>query len=283
MALRPVTQVRYLLRLGYVLGGIFVATFALYPWLAACVLLRYQSGQRLIPKVFHRIMSALLGMNVVVKGSPSSSRPLLLVSNHTSWLDIIVITACLPAVFVAKQEVASWPFFGWLAQLQRSIFVNREKRHEVHKAIGRIADVLLAGEVIAFFPEGTSTDGSDVLPFRSALIGAVHETLRRATNLPSLAIQPVAIAYLGPNRKLVVWSREDETPFFKHLLQVAGLRRIDILVTWGELTTACLSSDRKQLTKQLEQSVRQMVGEANASNGVPRLGSDAGAARTDNS
>jgi lyso-ornithine lipid O-acyltransferase len=175
-----------------------------------------------------------------------------------------VITSALPVVFVAKQEVASWPFFGWLAQLQRSIFVNREKRHEVHTAIGRITDALLADDVIVLFPEGTSTDGTVVLPFRSALVGAVHETMRRAANLPTLAIQPLAIAYLGPHRNLAVWAREDETPFFKHLLQVAALRRIDILLTWGEPTEACPRSDRKALTKQLEHDVRRMVTEANA-------------------
>src|SRR5215813_13821146 len=161
------------LRVAYVLCGIFVTTFVLYPFLAASSLLNYRHGQRVIPNVYHRFMRGLLGLKISVKGSPSLHRPLCLVANHTSWLDIIVITSSLPVVFVAKQEVASWPFFGWLAQLQRSIFVNRDKRHQVHQAIDRIADALVAGEIICIFPEGTSTDGTSVVPFRSALIGAV--------------------------------------------------------------------------------------------------------------
>jgi lyso-ornithine lipid O-acyltransferase len=262
--------VLHVLRLVYVLSGIFVVTFALYPWLATCSMLRYQRGQQLVPQVFHRTMSGLLGLNVVVRGSPSLLRPLFLASNHTSWLDTIVITSFLPVVFVAKQEVSSWPFFGWLAQLQRSIFVNRDKRHEVLKAIGRIADALLSGEVVALFPEGTSTDGADVSPFRSALVGAVHETLRRAADLSALTIQPLAITYVGANGKLAVWAREDATPFFPHLLQVAALRQIDVLLMWGEPMTADPNSDRKELTRQLEGAVRRLVLEAHASNEFAR-------------
>jgi lyso-ornithine lipid O-acyltransferase len=270
MTFRPIRRAFYLLRVAYVLGGIFVVTFALYPWLAACFLLRYRRGQRLIPKAYHRIMRGLLGLNIAVKGSPSLCRPLCVVANHTSWLDIIVISSFLPVVFVAKQEVASWPFFGWLAQLQRSIFVNRHRRHAVLQTIDRIADAFLAGEVIGVFPEGTSTDGMDVVPFRSALIGAVHEALRREQRLLAIFVQPVSVTYVGPNRRSAVWALEDEIPFFPHLLQVAGLRRIDVALTWGEPVPADMSSDRKELAKGLEQTVRRMVAEAHQSEALPR-------------
>jgi 1-acyl-sn-glycerol-3-phosphate acyltransferase len=268
--LQPIRGAFRLLRVAYVLGGIFVTTFALYPWLAASRLLRYRQGQRLVPKVYHRIMRGMLGLNITVKGSPSSRRPLCLVANHTSWLDIIVISSFLPVVFVAKQEVASWPFFGWLARLQRSIFVNRTSRHQVHRTIEDIARALVAGEIIGIFPEGTSTDGTDVVPFRSALIGAVHETLRREERLPAVFIQPVSVTYVGPNRRLAVWALEDEIPFFPHLLQVAGLCRIDVALTWGDPVPADMSSDRKALAKQLENTVRRLVAEAHQLDGLPR-------------
>ncbi len=262
MTFRPVRGALHLLRVAYVLSGIFFVTFALYPALAASFLLRSRRGQRLIPKAYHRIMRGLLGLKIAVKGSPSSGRPLCVVANHTSWLDIIVISSFLPVVFVAKQEVASWPFFGWLAQLQRSIFVNRHRRHQVHQTIDRIADALLAGEVIGLFPEGTSTDGMDVVPFRSALMGAVHEALRRQERASAILVQPVSVTYVGPNRRSAVWALEDEIPFFPHLLQVAGLRQIDVALTWGEPMPVDMSSDRKKLAKGLEQTVRRMVAEA---------------------
>jgi lyso-ornithine lipid O-acyltransferase len=253
----------HLFRLGYVISGIAVTTLFFYPWLAASRRLRYRQGQRLVPKVYHRILRALLGIRISVQGIPSSLRPLLVVANHTSWLDIVVISSFLPVVFVAQHEVASWPIFGWLAQQQRSIFVNRNRRQQVHETIGRIADALASGEVVGIFPEGTSTDGTDVFPFRSALIGAVRETLLRAEHLPAIFIQPISVAYVGANRRLAVWAREDEIKFVPHLLQVISLQRIDVALTWGEPIPADISSDRKALTKRLEAAIRQLVAEAN--------------------
>jgi lyso-ornithine lipid O-acyltransferase len=268
---RPLRGALYLLRVAYVLGGIIVVTFALYPWLAASFLLRYRTGQRLIPKTYHRIMRGLLGLNIAVQGLPSSCRPLCVVSNHTSWLDVVVISSFLPVVFVAKQEVASWPFFGWLAQLQRSIFVDRYRRHQVHQTIDRIADALVTGEIIGIFPEGTSTDGMDVVPFRSALIGAVHAALRREPHMSAIFVQPVSVTYVGANRRSAVWALEDEIPFFSHLLRVANMRRINVAVTWGEPVPADMNSDRKALTKGLEQTVRAMVADAHQSRGFVAL------------
>jgi 1-acyl-sn-glycerol-3-phosphate acyltransferase len=265
IAPRPFRRALHLFRVVYVLGGIFVVTFALYPWLAASFLLRYRRGQRLIPRTYHRIMRGLLGLNIAVQGSPSSSRPLCVIANHTSWLDIIVISSFLPVVFVAKQEVSSLPFFGWLARLQRSIFVDRRRRHRVHQTVDRMADGLLTGEIIGIFPEGTSTDGVDIAPFRSALIGAVHAALRREPRLSAIFVQPVSVTYTGVNRRKAVLALEDKIPFFSHLLQVAGMRRINVAVTWGEPTPADMNSDRKALTKGLEQTVRRMVAAAQQS------------------
>jgi 1-acyl-sn-glycerol-3-phosphate acyltransferase len=262
LALRPVYAALHVLRVAYVLTGILVVTFALYPIVAASVLLRSQAGQRLMPTLYHRIMRGLLRLNIAVQGTPSSSRPLCIVSNHSSWLDIIVISAFLPVIFVAKQEIASWPFFGWLAQLQRSIFVDRERKHLVHQTVDRIADALLAGEIVGLFPEGTSTDGMDVLPFRTALIGGVHAALRREPRLPAIFVQPVSVTYLGPDRRAAVWALEDEIPFFPHLLQVAAMRRIDVALAWGEPVAADLRSDRKALAGELGQAVRAMVADA---------------------
>jgi 1-acyl-sn-glycerol-3-phosphate acyltransferase len=270
VGLRPIRRALRLVRVAYVLGGIFVVTFALYPLLATSSLLRYRRGQRLIPRTYHRIMRGLLGLRIAEQGSPSSSRPLCLVANHTSWLDIIVISSFLPVVFVAKQEVASWPFFGWLAQLQRSIFVDRLRRHLVHQTVERIADALLAGDIIGIFPEGTSTDGMDVVPFRSALIGAVQAALQREPGLPAIFVQPLSVTYVGPNRRSAVWAFEDKISFFPHLLQVAAMRRIDVALIWGKPLSADVNSDRKVLAKGLEQAVRTMVAEAHQSQDSPR-------------
>ena len=85
--------------------------------------------QRGIPHLYHRILCALIGVRIREIGKRSTDTPLLILSNHVSWLDILVITALRPVVFVAKREVAGWPVFGWLAKLQRTVFIDRERRH----------------------------------------------------------------------------------------------------------------------------------------------------------
>jgi 1-acyl-sn-glycerol-3-phosphate acyltransferase len=256
-------------RLACVLSAVAVTILILYPWLEASALLRYRQGQRLISKVFHRIIRALLGLRIYEKGTPSSIRPLIVIANHTSWLDIIVIESVLPAIFVTQHEVAGWPVFGRLAKLKPSIFVNRTRRLQVLKTINCISDALTTDEAVAIFPEGTSTDGANVIRFRSSLFGSVQETLLRAERLPAIFIQPVSVAYVGQKRRLAVWALEDEIKFFPHLLQVAGLQRIEVALTWGEPIPADMSSDRKILAKRVEQTVRRMVAEAHESRALP--------------
>jgi lyso-ornithine lipid O-acyltransferase len=250
-----------ILRLAYVLSGVAITILILYPWLEVSACLRFRGGQRLISRTFHRIMAALLGLRISIKGTPTSTRPLIVVANHISWLDIIAISSLLPAIFVTQHGVANWPIFGRLAKLSPSIFVNRDRRLEVAETINCISDALTDGEVVVIFPEGTSSDGTNILPFRSALLGAVRETLRKAEYLHSIFIQPVSVAYVGPKRRLAAWAREDEIEFVPHLLQVAGLGQIDIALTWEDPISANVSSDRKALSKQLEQTVRRSVAE----------------------
>jgi 1-acyl-sn-glycerol-3-phosphate acyltransferase len=194
----------------------------------------------------------------------------MVIANHTSWLDIIVIESVLPAIFVTQHEVAGWPVFGRLAKLKPSIFVNRTLRLQVVKTIDCIATALVAGEAVAIFPEGTSTDGSNVIPFRSSLFGSVRETLLRADHLSAISVQPVAVAYVGPKRRSAVWALEDEIAFFPHLLQVAALRKIDVALTWGEPVQVDASADRKVFAKHLEETIRWMAAEAHRSVPLPR-------------
>ena len=115
-----------MLRLVLAGAGIVTAIAALLPLQIAAVRLNLPM-QRRIPRLFHRLVCALLGVRIKVVASPSAQRPLLIVSNHVSWIDISVITTLAPVVFVAKREVASWPLFGLFAKLQRSVFVDRRR------------------------------------------------------------------------------------------------------------------------------------------------------------
>jgi 1-acyl-sn-glycerol-3-phosphate acyltransferase len=115
-----------------------------------------------------RFACRVLGIRVKTHGSMPSSG--VLVSNHLSYLDIVVLSSIRPCVFVAKRDIANWPLFGWLAHAAGTIFVDRERRFSSPKAVDAIGDAIANGSVVVIFPEGTSSDGSSVLPFKSALL-----------------------------------------------------------------------------------------------------------------
>jgi len=114
--------------------------------------------------------------------------PYLLVSNHISWLDIHVINAFGPIRFVAKSEVAAWPIFGWMAKQLRTVFIRRDSSRHAREVVGQLADVLRL-ESICIFPEGTSTVGDEVLPFKPNLFESAVS--------PAVPVVPMAIEYIS--------------------------------------------------------------------------------------
>ena len=120
-----------------------------------------------------RFACRVLGVFVTTRGTIPSSG--LLVSNHLSYLDIIVLSSIQPCVFVAKHTVASWPLFGWLAKVGGTVFVDRDRRFRARKSVDIIEGAIAAGSVVVLFLEGTSSDGSTVLPFKSALLESAVE------------------------------------------------------------------------------------------------------------
>ena len=139
------------------------------------------------PHFYHGLMAKVLGFEVVVSGEVPKQGPAFLVPNHASWIDIIVLSAVVPVSFVAKSEISRWPFFGSLARLQRTVFVERERRHTTGMERDTISSRLKEGGIIVLFPEGTSHNGRDVLPFRSSYFAAVHD--------PEIPVVPVTLAY----------------------------------------------------------------------------------------
>jgi 1-acyl-sn-glycerol-3-phosphate acyltransferase len=223
--------------------------------------------QRILPHWYHRMLCALIGVRIREIGARSEDSPALILSNHVSWLDICVISALAPVVFVAKSEVAEWPVFEWLARLQRTIFINRQARHQTGAASREIAGRLLGGDAVVLFAEGTSSDGNRVLPFRSSLVGAVHHALGSSQHR-HVTVQPMSLAYLSlggvpPGRALrqrIAWYGDAE--LVPHLLAVLTSGAIDVTVSWGEAVACDISADRKAITRDAEQSVRRMTSAA---------------------
>ena len=198
----------------------------------------------------------LLGVNVRVVGtlvSRAGSRPVVFVSNHSSWLDIPVLGGRLDACFVSKEEVGRWPFVGTVARLGRTVFVSRQRQ-----ATGRERDVMrermAAGDNLLLFPEGTSSDGSRVLPFRSSFF-AVAE----GSDAPLL--QPVSVVYdrLGglptgrASRPVFAWYGDmDLASHFWRFAQHKGLR---VTVLLHPPIDPALFTSRKALSQAVWQRV----------------------------
>lgn len=118
----------------------------------------------------------LLGIDLVVRGQPTLSGPVLFVANHISWLDIIVIDAARPAHFVSKADVKDWPLLGPLVTGAGTLFIERESRRDALRVVHTMAERLRAGEVLAVFPEGTTGPGDVLLPFHANLLQAAVST-----------------------------------------------------------------------------------------------------------
>jgi 1-acyl-sn-glycerol-3-phosphate acyltransferase len=250
-----------------ILAAFFTLTLLLAPF--QLVALAFDLPlQRTIPHLCHRVLCALIGVRISQVGRRSDVRPALILSNHVSWLDICVISALSPVAFVAKSEVAGWPVFGWLAKLQRTIFINRKARHQTGAATREIAGRLLGGDAVVLFAEGTSSDGSHVLPFRSSLVGAVHHALGHSTHHTSITVQPMSLAYtcLGGvpigrgQRQRVAWY--GDAGLIPHLVQLLASGAVDVTVSWGEAVAYDMRADRKAIARDAEKSVRRMTAAA---------------------
>lgn len=226
-----------------------------------------RQGAQTIPLMFHRLALKVVDVRVTVVGAPSAARPLLMASNHSSWLDIPVLGSIAKMSFVAKSEIAEWPVFGTLAKLQRSIFVDRSRRTATASVNRQMADRMVAGEPVVLFAEGTSSDGNRVLPFRTALLGAAQAAIVR-TGGGSVAVQPVSVAYTHRNglplgrlgRPFVAWY--GDMTFVSHLWSILTDGAIDATVTFGEPVTIDVRTDRKQLAPMIEREVRRLTTNA---------------------
>jgi 1-acyl-sn-glycerol-3-phosphate acyltransferase len=224
--------------------------------------------QRRIPHVFHRLFCRLAGVRIREVGTRTRDTPVLILANHVSWLDICVIGALAPVVFIAKSEVATWPVFGFLAKLQRTIFIERERRQKTGAATQEIGDRLLGGDAVVLFAEGTSSDGIRILPFRSALIGAVHHALGESVHHKEITVQPLSLAYVGFGglpvgralRDNVAWYGDAE--LIPHFIGILKAGATDITVTWGAATAYDMTADRKAIAREAERSVRRMTSAA---------------------
>jgi 1-acyl-sn-glycerol-3-phosphate acyltransferase len=246
-----------------ILATFIITALVTIPW-QAWAIWRGLARRKTFPHRYDRFLCGLFGINVTLIGTPVTGRGVLLVANHTSYLDILVLGGATRASFVAKSEVNSWPFFGLMARLHESVFVERARRSKVAESRDQLRERLLAGDALVLFPEGTSNDGNHVLPFKSALMGAAEaevgtDALGRPQHVP---VQPVSVAYTGfqgmpmgrENRPLFAWYGDME--LIPHLWEAVTAGPIDVVVEFHPPMTVDSVGGRKQLAARAEATVR---------------------------
>lgn len=234
-AAAPVTLAAYLAALlGWPLG-----------WWGERWRVRWQ-GQ--VFQLWSRLLCRIFGVRVTVAGR-APRPPFILVANHLSYLDIIVLGTAVPCVFVAKSEIDEWPIFGALCRSVGTIFIERRAKRRLPEILGRVESSLAAGQGVVIFPEGTSSAGDMVLPFRSPLL-----------DLPARLAYPVHHATLGyrspdpasPTHLAVTWW--GDMPLGPHLRALLDLPWVEARLAFG--AEAIQDGDRKRLAEALHAAVR---------------------------
>jgi 1-acyl-sn-glycerol-3-phosphate acyltransferase len=205
-------------------------------------------------RVYWKVVIRLIGYRVVVRGAPLEGvGPVLFLPNHASYLDIIVLGSVVRGFFIAKGEVASWPGFGFLARISRTVFIDRRPGATARER-NNMRDRLEAGDSLVLFAEGTSNDGNRVLPFKSALLAVAEGDVAGPDGkLRPLPVQPVSVAYTKLDgfpicralRPFLAWY--GDMTLAPHLKGALGLGRVQVEVEFHPPVTLAECGSRKEL------------------------------------
>ncbi len=202
---------------------------------------------------WYRLVRRICGMRVHVHGQPARHRPMLFVANHISHMDIIVLAAVLDAAFVAKADIAGWPVVGWISWLCDVVFVER-RASQAGKQRLTLTERLQRGDRLILFAEGTSTDGTRVLPFKSALFAVARDGQDGA----AIPVQPVTVAYRPnpadpPAHSVYAWY--GDMTFAPHFWQVLRLPGGTVDLTFHPLLSLDTLGSRKALAARAHELV----------------------------
>lgn len=211
--------------------------------------------RRRIVKRWSEGVLEIFGLTLEIEGAPLSAegqRPAMIVGNHVSWVDIYAYLSVAEIKFVAKSEVKSWPLIGWFATNLGTIFVERDRPRDAVRVGDEVRGALEAGEIVCVFPEGTTTDGSVVLPFSSVLISAAVDK--------AVPVQPVSIAYRRPDgdpcRRAAFTG---DATLIASIWELAGGGRSVVKLRFLEPIEVA-GVDRRALARRAENAVRTSLG-----------------------
>lgn len=229
-------------------------------------------GYKIWPHLVHRSLCMALNIKVKTFGVPLDGPPTLFVSNHVSWIDILVLGHVMKACFIAKKDMINWPILGYLSTLQRTIFVDRDRRTDVVAQRREMQERIHNGDNLILFPEGTTSDGGRVLPFKSSLFGvtenAIHLEADEQGNIPELMVQPVTVVYKRINNMPTMRSTRPKVAWFgnveigDHLKGVLKLLKIEVEVHFHEPVSRNIFKTRKELSAYCQRTIENRLIES---------------------
>jgi 1-acyl-sn-glycerol-3-phosphate acyltransferase len=255
------SHLRAVLRItGLFLWVVGLAVPAFFLWL-----LRLEKLRGRVVWLVYRGACVICGIRLTREGGISATRPFMLISNHTSYLDIFILGSFLPVSFTPKREIRSWPLIGFLAVLADCVFVER-KPTDMQRARAEMEKKLKAGKVLALFPEGTTGDGYHVLPFKTGFFNLVEEH--------DLPLQAVSLAYThigatplsAATRELVAWI--GDATLVGHTLRLLSFPYIQVTAKFYPVERIGNYEDRKALAKSCEATIAGGLKASLEANGV---------------
>jgi lyso-ornithine lipid O-acyltransferase len=196
-----------------------------------------------LPIYFHRFLTnVIVGIKVETAGTMRTTPPTLFLSNHLSYLDAISLASVIPTHFVAKTEVAKWPLFGYLTKLQGTLFVDRNNKKGASKQGEAMAAILNDKINIVLFPEGTSTNGSEVKMFKGGMLQAVLNMADK-----DVMIQPISIACYGKNGIQHRYAWYGDMTLMPHLWAAFKTVGLTVRITFHEPFNPAQFTDRKEM------------------------------------
>ncbi len=230
-----------------------IVQLCLFPW-------NKGPAAYILPWMWHKVACRIIGLHVELKGTPLQGKQVIYVGNHLSYLDIPAIGSVLKASFIAKEDIAHWPVIGYLGTLQQTAFISRTSAH-AKKVANALDHMVSQGKSLILFPEGTSSVGTSVLPFKSSLF-----SIAQPKEAAPITLQPFIIDLIDvdgkpltpASRDLYAWYADME--FAPHIWDFLQTKGATVRLTFLPPLTPDASTDRKALCKQIETQISSGLG-----------------------
>ncbi|TAN27433.1 MAG: 1-acyl-sn-glycerol-3-phosphate acyltransferase [Castellaniella sp.] len=237
----------------FLLRAVFVTVWILLGLLTELLVFPLLSRKRRrdVMSGWSRGLMAMCGVRVRVLGDPLLNGPVLWVANHVSWVDIFVFNRVRTTSFVAKSDIRRWPVIGLLVAWAGTLFIDRGQRQAVREASGQMQDCFAYGDAVGLFPEGTTTDGLDVLPFHSGLFDAAVQS--------QVSVQPVALRFLRRGRRAPELAFVGEQTLVANLWFLLGAWGVCVECEFLPILPVTAQTNRSELAHRARAVIRQAL------------------------